>query len=288
MNNGNSDENTNPATVVEFTGGRLPVRTIVLTIIGMFSISNLTTEIPRIFTGGQVDYIGTALDVFMVNYSARNVLQQLGLDGGSANAAAAASEATSLAGLECCLTVNVGRDQNTWMEKEWAASGARLQFPIHIRFTDEVMDLGIPGEEGLGGRYCKRLDVINPSVSTFVGPNGQVQVPVLGGGWASLPIRERSPDGGGETKLRFFLDFPEGASRNDVSIPEGRVFFSGVAFVSVEGAPAELTLFEAPSGNAVNTDGGLTIKRNGIANLYGALGDINLILGRYRISAIKE
>ena len=133
------------------------------------------------------------------------------------------------------------------------------------------------------------MEIIDSSISTFVGPSGQVQVPVLGGGWATLPIQERRPDGGGETKLRFFLDFPEGAVRNDVSIPRGRVFFSGIAFANAREAPSDLTLVESLSGGGVNTDGGLTIRRkNGIFNLYGALGDVNLILGRYQVSAIKD
>jgi hypothetical protein len=184
------------------------------------------------------------------------------------------------------------------MDKDWAASGARLVFPINVRFSDEELDLGIPGEEGLGGRYCKRLVVLEDSddvvVSRFVGPNGEETVRVAGGGWATLPMNERggaNNNGGSESsKLRFFLDFPDGASRNDVSIPAGR----GIAFQDSTAVPLDIlsessvSIVEGPGGTGVLNEGGLTIKKNGLANLYGALGDVNLILGRYTISRSKQ
>jgi hypothetical protein len=69
------------------------------------------------------------------------------------------------------------------MDKDWVASGARLVFPINVRFSDEELDLGITGEEGQGGRYCKRLVVLEDDVvSRFVGPNGEETVCVAGGG----------------------------------------------------------------------------------------------------------
>ena len=50
------------------------------------------------------------------------------------------------------------RPPGTWMPKDWAASGARLSVPMRVRFSDEDVDLGFPGEEALGGsRYAKRV-----------------------------------------------------------------------------------------------------------------------------------
>ena len=40
-----------------------------------------------------------------------------------------------------------------------------------------------------------------------------------------------------------------------------------------------------PQGMRVLTQGGLTIKRNGLTNLYGALGDVNLILGKFTFAS---
>ena len=35
-------------------------------------------------------------------------------------------------------------------------------------------------------------------------------------------------------------------------------------------------------------EGGLTIKKNGITNLYGALGDVSLILGRFTLGTVAS
>ena len=56
------------------------------------------------------------------------------------------------------------------------------------------------------------------------------------------------------------------------------------------GLPFEMgeKIIETPEGVGLLADGGLTIKKKGnIFNLYGALGDVNLILGRYSLSAKK-
>ena len=150
--------------------------------------------------------------------------------------------------------------------------------------------MGIPGEEGLGGRYCRRLEVLDETVS-FVGPQGQVEVAVQDGGWATLPILDQKMDAG-ERKLRLFLDFPNGAERNDVRIPKGRVFLSSACLPpptenddSNKDALGAISTIKAPSGASILSEGGLTIKsRGGILNLWGAAGDINLILGRYTVS----
>ena len=150
------------------------------------------------------------------------------------------------------------------------------------------------GEEGLGGRYCRRLKVLNDDKSkiSFVGPQGQVDVEVDDGGWATLPILNQKLDNG-ERKLRFFLDFPYGAQRNDVTIPKGRVYFSSACIPSSPTTAGDnnnnnlSSLIQAPSGDSIFKEGGITIKRNGgILNLWGAAGDINLILGRYSVTEI--
>ena len=47
-------------------------------------------------------------------------------------------------------------------------------------------------------------------------------------------------------------------------------------------------ILETPTGVRMARSGGLTIKReNNIMNLYGAMGDVNLILGRYALSEKK-
>ena len=87
----------------------------------------------------------------------------------------------------------------------------------------------------------------------------------------------------------MYLDFPEEAARNDVSLPAGRVYLSS-AYLQFDEADRATQLQDSltapdkvllpPGGKvALLTEGGLTIKRNSARNLWGGLGDIFLILG---------
>ena len=255
---------------------KIPVGSIVLGVLGLQCLQDLAVEVPSL-GGESADYIGTALDVFFLGYAGKTLLEQTGAVrslGGSG---------ASLAGLRCGATLSVGREPATWMPKDWAASGARLSLPLQLEFADDDLDLGFPGEEALGGRFCKRLEC---GGGTFVGPSGTVVVACDGGGWATAPAGKT-----GESSVRFFLDFPEGAARNDVTLPAGRVFFSSAAFdgdldEEIEAQIPASDILAAPNGVKLVNSGGLSIKKqNNFLNLYGALGDVNLILGRYELSA---
>ena len=86
--------------------------------------------------------------------------------------------------------------------------------------------------------------------------------------------------------MRFFVDFEEEATRNDVTLPAGRVFFSCACWESAAAVPAGMPegVLDGPEGVQLLTSGGLTIKRNDIRNLWGALGDVMLILGRFSVA----
>ena len=251
-------------------------------------VNLVTRELPPILSGQpDADYFGAILDTVFFGWAGTNFLLQTGVLADSVDDDDDDDGAISLDGLECRITVDVGREPGTWMDKDWASSGARLVLPVSVRFTNERVDLGIPGEAALGGRYCRRLEVLDERKTVFfVGPNGQVEVPVADGGWSTLPIIERRVESG-ERALRFFLDFPTGAKRNDVSIPSGRVYFSS-ALLPRDAAPSNSMAVLAPDGAGILPEGGVTIKSDGgILNLWGAIGDVNLILGRYSVRAAR-
>ena len=263
-----------------------------ITLRSLTQLVALPTELPGAFLfpdpAASLDWIGTAFDVFFVGFGAQNLLAQSGvLDNTSDDGAAGAGAAPSLAGMECRVTLDAGRERGTMMAPEWAASGARLLLPVNLRFTGRRTKIDFPGEEALGGRFCYGLDVLDNCI-TLVGARGEVRVPVEGGCWATLPITERKADNG-KAKLRFFLDFPEDASRNDVTLPAGRIFFSGVCFADADQAPLEVgeSLVVGPRNVGILNEGGMTIKRNGFLNLFGALGDTNAILGRYKVDSVN-
>ena len=205
---------------------------VVLGLLGIQSIRDLILEVPKLGSD-QADYFGTAIDVAFTAFVATQLATQSGVaqpNGGEPSA--------DLAGLDFKITMSVGRESGTWMDKSWAASGARLLLPLQCSFTGDELDLGFPGEEALAGRYCRRLDCDGGS---FVGPGGTVTVACDGGGWWAAPTGRP-----GEQSLRFFLDFPEGAERNDVSIPPGRVFFSS-ALLNGDADDAFLACFDVVS-----------------------------------------
>ena len=140
--------------------------------------------------------------------------------------ARAAAPKAMLDGTTWRLTVDVGREVGTWMPEGWAASGARLTLPMEVTFTDDVLPasgfFGLdreqhPAAEEIGASASKRM-LASPGI--FTGTEGVVVVNVTAGAWATWPTGRS-----GEHRLRFYLDFPDGAERKDVSIPTGRVYF---------------------------------------------------------------
>jgi hypothetical protein len=125
---------------------------------------------------------------------------------------------STLAGTSWRIALNIGRERGTWMPEEWAASGARLVLPVDVRFDTEPATEEHEPLIGEQDGTC-RLRALGPA--KFVGATGEVEVPALDGCW-----RATESGRGGEVFLRFFLDFPKEAVRNDVVFPSGRVFFT--------------------------------------------------------------
>ena len=241
------------------------------------------------------------------------------------------------------ITLNIGREKGTWMPDYWAVSGARLALPLVVKFTDDP----VQRVEERCGRF--RLECTSGGGS-FVGAAGEVRVECDGGAWSATPTGAC-----GESTVRFYLDFPEGATRNDVSLPAGRVFFNTACWdgAELEAASAEATRLEqklealavraesspmagqnllqsalgvrekvklqdearamleqcrylkrslpdasgvldvqleggALSDTKLAAAGGLSIKRDDARNLWGALGDVFLILGRFTIAPVAD
>ena len=141
------------------------------------------------------------------------------------------------------LTLDVGREPGTWMPKEWAASGATLTLPIEVTFTDEVL----PGDGGFFDPDRDQHPAVDEirvsankrmrtSAGLFAGTEGAVVVNITAGAWATWPTGRC-----GEHRVRFYLDFPDGAQLKDVSIPAGRMYFD-----TARGPGAEVAAPEPP------------------------------------------
>ena len=163
------------------------------------------------------------------------------------------------------LSLSIGRETGTWMPEEWAASGARLLLPITVEFDSEPY----PGEpEALVGQTSFRVRPVGES--SFVGVGGKVTVPVRGGAWAIQPPKPPQKP----ALLRFWLEFPEEAKRNDVTLPPGRVFFTAPVWQEIElerGAEARKEAREryeeAETKSAELAD--QAVKANPLAKIFG-------------------
>ena len=252
--------------------GSTSVRTAILSFVALQSAVRLVgSDLPGL---GVADppVLATAINVGFLCYCGSTIAEQA--------RGRQALEAPTLEGLTAVLRLDIGREPGTWMPSEWGASGARLSLPITVNFTDETVDLGFGGEENLNGRFAKRVRCIEPG--RFISAElGERVVDVREGAWVATPSKV-----GGVGKVRFFLEIPHSVTRNDVTLPSGRIFFSG-ALLGAEADPrtriAEISdgAFETPSGALLVAEGGLTVKRNDARNLWGALGETNLILGRF-------
>ena len=151
------------------------------------------------------------------------------------------------------------------MPEEWAASGARLLLPITVEFDS----VPYPGEpEALVGQTSFRVRPVGES--SFVGVGGKVTVPVRGGAWAIQPPKPPQKP----ALLRFWLEFPEEAKRNDVTLPPGRVFFTAPVWQEIElerGAEARKEAREryeeAETKSAQLADE--AVKANPLAKIFG-------------------
>ena len=141
---------------------------------------------------------------------------------------------------QCALQVSVGRIPGTAMPKDWAASGAKLGFNLEVEFCDDpCADYEMTKERLLQGTAVATKNKILRSKSsslkaceplnepTFVSTSGTQTIKVTEGAYAGELQNPQSQLYG----FRFFLDFPEGAVRNDVELPAERIFFLSTCWI---------------------------------------------------------
>ena len=130
--------------------------------------------------------------------------------------------------------------------------GARLAMTVDATFNDDAA----PGAEALLGpsqgelEGTRSLSPLGPSTS-FVGPKGTVSVPLgTHGAWQTETSVELEDLG---VALNWFLDFPDGAERNGVTLPAGPLFFTGACWDAGALATAEVEVEQLASALARQT-----------------------------------
>jgi hypothetical protein len=133
----------------------------------------------------------------------------------------------------CRLHLSIGRVEGTAMPADWAASGVQLTLPnLELQFRAAESD---DKEKLLGPPALQRV-LVPLSEPTFVDMNGQQRVRVGKGAYCFFS------QAGLKMHFRFFLDFPDGAKRNDVILPSERVFFTSICWLYGEELAAEMAL----------------------------------------------
>ena len=125
------------------------------------------------------------------------------------------------------ISVDIGREKDTWMPKDWGASGGRLVLPIDVEVSSDPAAEPNAERDVMGGSASAIVPVAEP---TFVNERGEQTVGVAGGGWK---IGTQDAGRGRAATLRFWLDFaPAGddespaATRGDVTLPAERLYFA--------------------------------------------------------------
>ena len=118
---------------------------------------------------------------------------------------------------------NIGREQGTWMPKDWAVSGERLRFQVVLDLTKDPWTEEEEFFVGEGGADKTQAKVARV-VEAFVFPHGTVgRVPLkvkATGGYKVVP--KQGPMG--TDIVRMFVELEEEISVGDVSCPTGRVY----------------------------------------------------------------
>eukprot|EP00568_Trieres_chinensis_P001655 CAMPEP_0183301350 /NCGR_PEP_ID=MMETSP0160_2-20130417/7498_1 /TAXON_ID=2839 ORGANISM="Odontella Sinensis, Strain Grunow 1884" /NCGR_SAMPLE_ID=MMETSP0160_2 /ASSEMBLY_ACC=CAM_ASM_000250 /LENGTH=295 /DNA_ID=CAMNT_0025463949 /DNA_START=19 /DNA_END=906 /DNA_ORIENTATION=- len=140
--------------------------------------------------------------------------------------------ASSLTSTRWKLRLDVGLQPGSWMPKRfpgWAESGARLGLDVEVQFTNRP---SATREVLVGPKDSTfELQVCSPT-STFVSERGQETVNFTDGGWCIQRPNNSVKNAQGslvkpEGLLRFWLDCPTGAKRQDVEIRQNtRIFFT--------------------------------------------------------------
>ena len=134
---------------------------------------------------------------------------------------------TRLQNIQCELALSIGRIPGTAMPPEWAASGAKLGLTLELEFTNETANYEMSKERLLTAgndntaSSSKLYTTVPLNEPSFISSKGTEIVKVQPGAY-SIQIQDLSSQ---QYALRFFVDFPEGAIRNDVELPAERVYF---------------------------------------------------------------
>jgi len=133
------------------------------------------------------------------------------------NAAAFSTDPSPWSPSKWRLILDIGRESGTDMPSNWGSSGGRLVLPIDVLVESDACS----SRDELVGSGA--LTIRPFETPTYINDRGEQEVSIKEGGWKiQLPPGKK----GHAATLQFWLDFETEASRNDVTLPAGRIYFA--------------------------------------------------------------
>ena len=115
--------------------------------------------------------------------------------------------------------VDIGREQGTWMEARWGASGQRIEFSLDVAFTTEAVNRTVADQMVQDNNNRARRSSKSPVYRLDVAPFARLR-----GGFDRMKCkpgayRLDTSNNRGQKTLRLFFH-TEGKTMGDVSVPE--------------------------------------------------------------------
>jgi hypothetical protein len=132
----------------------------------------------------------------------------------------------SLAEADYRLYVDIGREDGTWMDPRWGASGRRIEFTLDVRFSDQPCNeqaiLKAAVKDNLVGKSTGIYQLDSAPKARL--RKGFDEMKCYGGGYRI--------DSGTTARFHIRVDGTEEGEYGDIAIPEGFMYFSLPAFAS--------------------------------------------------------
>jgi hypothetical protein len=167
----------------------------------------------------------------------------------------------SIPGCNYRLNVDIGREEGTWMDPRWGASGRRVEFTLDVSFPP-YMDIGLSDN----GSALATEDIVRGLIKSATTNSNQVSnvykmnyAPYarLRGGFDKMAVYnggyllETSSTRRSSSTLRFYLSVAgtnNDASYGDVSIPEGNLYFAVPYFGSTNASGGKSMVLSKKEG----------------------------------------
>eukprot|EP00544_Gedaniella_sp_CCMP2646_P007978 CAMPEP_0202485306 /NCGR_PEP_ID=MMETSP1361-20130828/4180_1 /ASSEMBLY_ACC=CAM_ASM_000849 /TAXON_ID=210615 /ORGANISM="Staurosira complex sp., Strain CCMP2646" /LENGTH=282 /DNA_ID=CAMNT_0049114177 /DNA_START=30 /DNA_END=878 /DNA_ORIENTATION=- len=171
------------------------------------------------------------------------------------------------------LYIGIGREQGTWMEPRWGASGKRIEFTLDVKFlTETAANQTVANrmvKDNFGGTSYPVYELITAPKARL--RSGFDEMASHGGGYRIDTAR----NGGGTARFHILVDGTphSGSSYGDIFVPKGCLYFS-------------IPVFGNSISQLSSKEGPLTVRRIGWHT--GWRREESQMVGTFRVVPIEK